>query len=155
MCLDLHPSKGRAVVAALDGGKMTSDAGALLGATDRTIGLVKRFAECFTDSRAPDLIEHEVRTLIGQRVFALALGYEDLVDHDELRHDPTMAVLTGKLSAGRKDCAPLAGKSCLDCRFSECHPAFGRGPRQRRSWPSITLRLPRAFGDASFPFASL
>jgi hypothetical protein len=107
--------EGRAVVAGFDGGKMTSDAGALLlGATDRAIGLVKRFARCFTDSRAPDLIEHEVRTLVGQRVFALALGYEDLVDHDELRHDPAMAVLAGKLSARRKDCAPLAGKSTLN-----------------------------------------
>jgi hypothetical protein len=107
--------EGRAVVAGFDGGKMTSDAGALLlGATDRAIGLVKRFARCFTDSRVPDLIEHEVRTLVGQRVFALALGYEDLVDHDELRHDPAMAVLAGKLSARRKDCAPLAGKSTLN-----------------------------------------
>jgi Transposase DDE domain group 1 len=107
--------EGRAVVAAFDGGKMTSDAGALLlGATDRAIGLVDRFAACFTDSRAPDLIEHAVGTLVGQRVFALALGYEDLVDHDELRHDPTMAVLAGKLSARRKDCAPLAGKSTLN-----------------------------------------
>jgi hypothetical protein len=113
--LGFAPAQGRAVVAAFDGGKMTSDAGALLlGATDRAIGLVKRFAECFIDSRAPDLIEHEVRTLVGQRVFALALGYEDLVDHDELRHDPTMAVLAGKLSARRKDCAPLAGKSTLN-----------------------------------------
>jgi hypothetical protein len=63
---------------------------------------------------APELIEHTVRTLVGQRVFALGLGYEDLVDHDELRHDPTMAVLAGKLSARRKDCAPLAGKSTLN-----------------------------------------
>jgi hypothetical protein len=60
---------------------MTSDAGALLlGATDRAIRLVDRFAECFADSRTPELIEHTVRTLVGQRVFALALGYEDLVD---------------------------------------------------------------------------
>jgi hypothetical protein len=103
------------VVAGFDGGQMTSDAGALLlGATDRAIGLVDRFADCFTDSRAADLIEHAVRTLVGQRIFALALGYEDLVDHDELRHDPTMAVLAGKLSARRKDCAPLAGKSTLN-----------------------------------------
>src|SRR5256885_7626180 len=109
------PVEGRAVVAAFDGGKMTSDAGAvLLGATVRAIGLVDRFADCFTDSRAADLIEHAVRTLVGQRIFALALGYEDLVDHDELRHDPTMAVLAGKLSARRKDCAPLAGKSTLN-----------------------------------------
>src|SRR5262249_52873371 len=59
-------------------------------------------------------IEHAVRTLVGQRIFALALGYEDLIDHDQLRHDPTMAVLAGKLAARRKDCAPLAGKSTLN-----------------------------------------
>jgi hypothetical protein len=68
----------------------------------------------FADSRAPELIEHTVRTLVGQRIFALALGYEDVVDHDQLRHDPTLAVLAGKLSARRKDCAPLAGKSTLN-----------------------------------------
>src|SRR5438045_2986563 len=107
--------EGRAVVAGFDGGKMTSDAGALLlGATDRAIRLVERFAECFADSRAAELIEHTVGTLVGQRIFALALGYEDLIDHDELRHDPTMTVLAGKLSARRKDCAPLAGKSTLN-----------------------------------------
>ena len=107
--------EGRAVVAAFDGGKMTSDAGALLlGATDRAIRLIERFAGCFTDSRAPELVEHTVRTLVGQRVFGIALGYEDLIDHDELRHDPMMAVLAGKLSARRKDCAPLAGKSTLN-----------------------------------------
>src|SRR5262244_917711 len=94
---------------------MTSDAGALLlGMTDRAIGLVERFAECFADNRVPELIEHGVGTLVGQRIFALALGYEDLVDHDQLRHDPTMAVLAGKLAARRKDCAPLAGKSTLN-----------------------------------------
>ncbi len=102
-------------MAGFDGGEITSDAGALLlGATDRAIRVVERFTECFTDSRAAELIEHEVRTLVGQRVFGIALGYEDLVDHDELRHDPTMAVLAGKLSARRKDCAPLAGKSTLN-----------------------------------------
>jgi hypothetical protein len=86
----------------------------LLGAADQVIRMVDRFAECFADSRAPELIEHTVRTLVGQRIFALALGYEDLVDHDQLRHDPTLAVLAGKLSARRKDCAPLAGKSTLN-----------------------------------------
>jgi hypothetical protein len=86
----------------------------LLGATDRAIRLVERFAGCFSDGRAAELIEHEVATMVGQRVFGIALGYEDLVDHDELRHDPTMAVLAGKLSARRKDCAPLAGKSTLN-----------------------------------------
>jgi hypothetical protein len=109
------PVEGRAVVAAFDGGKMTSDAGAmLLGATDRALGLIERFAGCFTDDRAAELIEHTVATLVGQRVFGIALGYEDLIDHDELRHDPVMAVLAGKLTARRSDCAPLAGKSTLN-----------------------------------------
>ncbi len=69
----------------------------LLGATARAIGLVDRFASCFTDRRFTELIEHEVSTLVGQRVFGIALGYEDLNDHDQLRHDPMMAILAGKL----------------------------------------------------------
>jgi hypothetical protein len=86
----------------------------LLGATDRAIGLIDRFAGCFTDRRCQALIEHEVGTLVGQRVFGLALGYEDLNDHDHLRHDPLLAVLAGKLRARRSDCAPVAGKSTLN-----------------------------------------
>jgi len=98
-----------------DGGAITSDAGALLlGATDRAIGLVDRFAQCFIDRRSQELVEHLVPTLVGQRVFGIALGYEDINDHDELRHDPMMAVLAGKLEAGRKGCAPVAGKSTLN-----------------------------------------
>ena len=94
---------------------MTSDAGAvLLGATDQQIRMIERFAGCFRDHRAAELIEHTVARLVGQRVFGLALGYEDLIDHDELRHDPVMAVLAGKLAAKRADCAPLAGKSTLN-----------------------------------------
>jgi hypothetical protein len=86
----------------------------LLGATDRAIGLVERFAECFTDGRAPELVEHEVGTMVGQRIFGIALGYEDLIDHHQLRHDPTMAVLAGDLAARRQNCAPLARKSTLN-----------------------------------------
>lgn len=107
--------EGRAVVAGFDGGTVSSDAGALLlGATDRAIGLVDRFAACFSDGRHPELIEHAVRTLVGQRVYGIALGYEDLNDHDELRFDPVMATLAGKLAARRSDCAPVAGKSTLN-----------------------------------------
>jgi Transposase DDE domain group 1 len=110
------PVERRCVVAKFDGGKITSDAGALLlGRTDAAIRLIERFARCFCDARNPALIEHEVKTLVGQRVIALALGYEDLNDHDELRHDPVMAVLAGKLKARRqKKCAPVAGKSTLN-----------------------------------------
>jgi hypothetical protein len=109
------PVAGREVVADFNGGAITSEAGALLlGATDRAVGMTERFAACFHDARRPDLIEHQVVTMVGQRVFAIALGYEDLNDHDELRHDPMMAVLAGKLQAKRKECAPVAGKSTLN-----------------------------------------
>lgn len=112
---DFGTVDGRPVEAAFDAGLVTSDAGALLlRATDRAIGLIDRFAACFHDERRQDLIEHEVATLVGQRVFAIALGYEDLNDHDELRHDPLMAVLAGKLAARRQDCEPVAGKSTLN-----------------------------------------
>jgi DDE family transposase len=109
------PVGGRAVVASFDGGTITSDAGALLlGATDQAIGLVQRFAACFQDHRFQEFVEHQIATLVGQRVFGIVLGYEDLIDHDQLRHDPIMAVLAGKLAAGRSNCAPVAGKSTLN-----------------------------------------
>ena len=116
---------GRSVTAVFDGGALTSDAGALLlGATDRTIRLVERFATCFSDGRDAARIEHTVATLVGQWVIGIALGGacprtgpdpgEDRVDHDQLRHDPVMAVLTGKLEARRAGYAPFAGKSTLN-----------------------------------------
>ena len=107
--------EGRPVVAEFDGGALTSDAGGLLlGAADRRVGLVRRLAGCFRDARDPRFVEHSLVTLIGQRVFGIALGYEDLNDHDELRHDPLMAALAGKLKAWRSDCASVAGKSTLN-----------------------------------------
>ena len=114
-CFDFGTVEGRAVEAAFDAGLVTSDAGALLlGATDRAIEWWVGLRRASTTSGAPELIEHEVATLVGQRVFGIALGYEDLNDHDELRHDPMMAVLAGKLAARREDCAPVAGKSTLN-----------------------------------------
>jgi hypothetical protein len=106
----------RAVVAGFDGGDITSNAGALLlGQVDRGLGLMRRFAQCFTDRRDPRYVEHRVETLVGQRVFGLVLGYEDLNDHDELRKDRTFAVLAGKLTPVlRSDCEALAGKSTLN-----------------------------------------
>lgn len=112
---DFGTVEARAVVASFDGGAVTSNAGALLlGATDKAIDLMRRVAACFTDRRRAELIEHEVVTLVGQRVFAIALGYADLNDHDELRHDPVMAVWAGKLEGRRADCAAAAGKSTLN-----------------------------------------
>jgi hypothetical protein len=114
--LEFEAVERRAVVASFAGGTMTSDAGALLlRRIDQGIGLMRRFAACFSDRRDPRFVEHRVETLVGQRVFGLALGYEDLSDHDELRWDPTFAVLAGKLRPYlRSNCAPVAGKSTLN-----------------------------------------
>ena len=113
--LDFGSVEGRAIVAAFDGGRITSDGGALLLArTNKAIRLVERAARAFTDRRDPDRIEHEVATLVGQRVIAEALGYPDINDHDLLRHDPLLAAIMGKLTPKDKRCAPLAGKSTLD-----------------------------------------
>jgi len=138
--------EGRQVVAAFDGGEVTSDAGALLlGATDRAIGLIGRFAGCFEDGRDPALVEHSVETMTAQRVFGIALGYEDLNDHDQLRHDQVLATLAGKLTARRSDCAPLAGKSTLNrlehapCEPSRYHKIGHDGPAIERLFVDLFL----------------
>ena len=102
---------GRAVVARFDGGTLTSDAGAvLLREVERRTGILTQFAACFRDHRDPARVTHSVAALVRQRVYALALGYEDLNDHDQLRHDPLVAVL-----AEADDLrAPGAGKSTLN-----------------------------------------
>jgi Transposase DDE domain group 1 len=110
-----EPVEGRRVEAAFDGGAVTSNAGALLlRRVDRALRLLDRFAACFDDGRSPLTIEHAVRTLVSQRVIGIALGYEDVVDHDELRHDPVLAAVIGKLRPRRKRGAALAGKSTLN-----------------------------------------
>jgi hypothetical protein len=87
----------REIVAEFDGGDITTDAGGLLlREIDRRLNLTQRMAACFTDYRRPELVEHTVPELVAQRVYGLALGYEDLNDHDQLRSDPLLAVLIGK-----------------------------------------------------------
>ena len=101
----------RRVVAQFDGAWMTSDGGGLLlRRTDRKIGLLQRVAECFRDGREPARVEHSVAEMLGQRIYGLALGYEDLNDHEQLRHDPLLAVLAGKRDLEQA----LAGKSTLN-----------------------------------------
>jgi hypothetical protein len=113
--LELGEACGRKIVGAFDGGVLTSDAGAvLLSATDKAIGLIDRLAGCFADGRNPARVVHDVRTLVGQRVLGLCLGYEDLNDHDQIRHDPVLGAVLEKLEARRSDCAPLSGKSTLN-----------------------------------------
>jgi hypothetical protein len=139
---------GRRVLAGFDGGWIASDAGALLlGSADRAIRLIERFAGCFTDRRSASLIEHEVSTLVMQRVVGIALGYEDLNDHDELRHDPIMAVLAGKLEAGREDCAPVAGKSTLN-RLELSRPEATRYHKISYDGPAIERLLVDLFLEA-------
>jgi hypothetical protein len=113
--LEFEAFDGHKVMAAFDGGAITSDAGALLlRHADRAIGLFDRVGGCFVDRRRPDLTVHSVRTLVGQRIGAIALGYEDVEDHDTLRHDPVLALLSESLTPKRDDCAVLAGKSTLN-----------------------------------------
>ncbi len=112
---DFEGFDGRRVVAAFDGGAMTSDAGAvLLRHTDQAVGLFDRLAACFSDGRDRGLTVHTVRTLLAQRISAIALGYEDIDDHDALRHDPVLGLLSDCLEPKRSDCASLAGKSTLN-----------------------------------------
>jgi hypothetical protein len=106
---------GRRVEAAFDGGVVTSDAGALLlRETDRAISLIDRVAGCFRDGRDPGRVVHTLRTLVGQRVIGLALGYEDVNDHDDLRFDPVLALFAERLEPRRPDCAALGGKSTVN-----------------------------------------
>jgi DDE family transposase len=94
---EFHGLYQREVVARFDGGDLTTDGGGLLlREVDERLQLSARLAACFTDHRKPELTEHSVQQLVAQRIYGLALGYEDLNDHDQLRADPMMAVLTGK-----------------------------------------------------------
>jgi len=129
--IDFGRAGGRRVVADFDGGMVSSDAGAmLLGEADKAIGLVERFSACFRDWRNPIYVVHEVETLVAQRVFGLALGYEDLLDHDELRRDPIMGVLLGKFDRAQDEPEPLAGKSTLN--RLEHAPAEGKKTRYHK-----------------------
>lgn len=110
------------VVGSFDGGSITSDAGGLLlRRVEQSAGIIERFAACFSDHRNPDYIEHSVKELVGQRVYGLCLGYEDLNDHDALRVDPLLATLVGKPDPSgadrqreRDQGKALAGKSTLN-----------------------------------------
>jgi hypothetical protein len=101
----------REIVAEFNGGTISSDGGALLlKETDRRMNLLPRFSQCFLDGRDPGLVEHSVAQLLAQRVYGLALGYEDLNDHEQLRNDPLLRVLAGKAEPGEE---ALASKSTL------------------------------------------
>ena len=119
---EFQPLGRRNVVADFNGGRLSTDGGVLLlREVEERLGLIDRFADCFTDYRDPAQVEHSARDLIAQRVYALALGYEDLNDHDELRKDELLAVAVGKKDVTGADRPrerdkgkPLAGKSTLN-----------------------------------------
>jgi hypothetical protein len=129
----------REIRADFNGGDITSDAGVLLlQEVERRCAIVEQFAHCFDDHRNPDRIEHSVQDLIAQRVFGLALGYEDLNDHDELRFDPLIAAAIGKAdpkgtkrARKRDEGASLAGKSTLN-RVELSRPGVAEHDRYRR-----------------------
>jgi hypothetical protein len=101
----------REIVARFDGGTISSDGGAfLLRQTDRRLNLVPRLAECFLDGRNQIQVEHSVLEMLSQRIYGLALGYEDINDHEQLRRDPVFGILAGRDELEK----PLAGKSTLN-----------------------------------------
>ena len=101
----------RRVQAEFTAGRVSSDGGALLlREADRRINLLGRLASCFSDGRSPLLVRHQLSEMLAQRIYGLALGYEDLNDHEQLRSDPLLGLLAGKRELGE----PLAGKSTLN-----------------------------------------
>jgi hypothetical protein len=101
----------RQIVTSFDGGTISSDGGAfLLRQTDQRLNLLPRLAECFLDGRNQDQVEHSILEMLSQRIYGLALGYEDLNDHEQLRKDPVFGVLAGREELEQ----PLAGKSTLN-----------------------------------------
>jgi hypothetical protein len=147
----LEPSQklgGRDLVWRFDGGDITCDGGALvLKKLEERTGIVRRFAACFTDYRKADQIEHPLLDLIAQRVFGLALGYEDLNDHDALRRDPMLAValskddLKGEHRRRAQDRGKaLAGKSTLN-RLELTAPDYDGSPRQKNSGKPETKKI--------------
>lgn len=139
---------GRELIWRFDGGDITSDGGALvLKKLEERTGIVRRFAACFTDYRDPKQIEHPLLDLILQRVFGLALGYEDLNDHDELRRDPMLAValskddVKGEQRRRAQDRGKaLAGKSTLN-RLELTAPDYDGSPRQKVSDKPETKKI--------------
>src|SRR5258708_9900930 len=101
----------REIVARFDGGTISSDGGALLlRQTDKRLNLLPRLAQCYLDGRNQEQVEHSILEMLSQRIYGLALGYEDLNDHKQLRKDPVFGILAGREELD----APLAGKSTLN-----------------------------------------
>lgn len=119
------------VVVNFQGGQVTSDAGlSLIAEIDRKLQITSQFAQCFQDYRKPNRIDHSIENLIRQRIYGLVMGYEDLNDHEELRHDPMFALSLGKRSGVQDKPAILAGKSTLN-RLEHCPEDVEQGADSR------------------------
>jgi Transposase DDE domain group 1 len=108
-------AKSRSVIVNFQGEPVTSDAGlTLIAELDRKKEITARLAECFKDYRDPNKILHPVHSLIAQRIFGLIMGYEDINDHETLRHDPIFALAVEKVVNSGQEPISLAGKSTLN-----------------------------------------
>jgi hypothetical protein len=129
----------RQVVAQFEGSWLTTEGGSLLlRQADRKIGLLRRVASCFTDYRQPERIEHRLEEMLAQRIYGLALGYEDLNDHEQLRQDPLLAVLAGKRDLSDMWVAPHVaqnlgrrGGSAIDNRTT-LHQGYALSQKKRK-----------------------
>ena len=151
-----QPLEGRDVVADFDGGKISSDGGGLLlRQVEERFGLIGEFADCFTDHRDAARVEHTVEELLGQRIYGLCLGQEDLSDHDRLRSDPVLATMVGKEDPTGQDRArardrgkPLAGKSTLNRLELSSQGDGGPDSRYKKitaDWKALSTFFTRSF----------
>lgn len=128
---EFQPSGGRDVVGRFGGGTISSDSsGVLLREVEPRTGILRRFAACFTDHRDGELIEHSVEDLVAQREYAVALGYEDLLDHDDPRHDPLLAAMVGKKATAICRCTSSAASTCWRPRCGRPTPTARRERRK-------------------------
>ncbi|MEH1790977.1 MAG: IS1380 family transposase [Nostoc sp.] len=123
--------KSRPIVVNFQGGTVTSDAGlSLIAEIDRKLEITSKFAQCFQDYRQPNRIDHSIESLIKQRIYGLIMGYEDLNDHEELRHDPMFTLAVLKTIGIEDEPTILAGKSTLN-RLEHCPEDIEQGADSR------------------------
>lgn len=140
--LEFHPLGCREVTARFDAPAITSDAGGLLlRELDEKFRFLAQLSQCFDDHRDPSLTVHPLEDLLAQRVFAIALGYEDLNDHEALRHDPLMAVLAGKTDPAPQEGFALAGKSTACETISQSPAGYAAVCPSQRTQRSVMPRL--------------
>ena len=113
--INFSKQKGKEIIANFDGGLITSDAGIIwIAELDKKLGITEKFANCFQDYRHPSYVDHSLHQLLAQRLYGIILGYEDVNDHDKLRHDSALAIALEKLNNLEDKEGWLAGKSTIN-----------------------------------------